>query len=275
MAQAPQTTGRLDALPTAPRLTGEEAAQHSATVRRLRIALPTIGAILVGVFIANTGRNHAEDVFLDELKSIEASTEELRMAKPHFSGVDADGTPFDITAESAIQTAGDDKRIGLEKPRAVSGGGGDQSVVSAEKGRFDSEANTLLLNDNVVFEHTVGADNYVLNTSSATFLIDEDRVLADTAVAGTGPRGATLRADRMEADNESRTVVFEGNVAVRIYPDRENVGCGTSPLTPGKLRDEGDCAAPSGEAAAAASPEDGPKDAPGRTTLRGGGEGLQ
>ncbi len=241
MSDAPQKSSRLDALPTAPRMTGQEAARHSATVRRLRIALPTLAAVLVGVFIANTGRNQAEDVFLNELKRLEASTEELRMAKPHFSGVDADGTPFDITAEAATQAAGDDKRIGLEKPRAVSGDGDKQSVLSAENGRFDSEANTLFLKDDVVFEHTVGADNYVLKTARATFLIDEDRVTTDTAVAGEGPRGATLRADRMEANNESRHVVFEGNVAVRIYPDRENGGCAKGPLIPGRLREDAAC----------------------------------
>ncbi|MBI1393238.1 MAG: LPS export ABC transporter periplasmic protein LptC [Alphaproteobacteria bacterium] len=226
MSETSGKKGRLDNLPSAPRLTGKEAAAHSANVRRLRIALPTIGAVLVGVFLANTRGEGPADVFLDQFKDLEAATEELRMARPHFSGVDADGRPFDITADAATQAAGDSKRIGLEGPRAVSGANGDdRSILSAIRGEFDSNSKTLVLTEDVTFERRVGADDYVMKTPSATFLIDEDKVTSDAGVRGQGPRGATLEADKMTANNEDKRVVFEGNVKVRIYPSREEGDC--------------------------------------------------
>lgn len=212
---------RLSSLPTAPRLTTAEAAAHSALVRRLRLILPVVALVLIAVFVLNARKDGPENVFLDEFKDIDATADELRMADPRFSGVDDAGAPYDITADAAIQAPGDDKRIRLERPRAVTGQGDTQSVLTAEAGAFDSEQNVLQLNDAVRFEHRIGAETYVLNAPSATFSIDAEEVVSDAGVEGEGPRGATLQADRMVADNKSRKVVFEGNVKMRIYPDRE------------------------------------------------------
>jgi len=218
--------GRLDNLPSAPRLTGEQAAAHSALVRRLRVILPLFGAVLIVVFFANARRDAADNVFLDEFKDIDTAAEELRMAEPRFSGVDAEGVPYDITADAAIQAPGGDKQVRLERPRAVSGDTAKRSIITADKGAFSSETNILELQDDVRFEHQLGEDNYVLRAPAATFSIDEETVTSKAGVAGEGPRGATLEADTMFADNKAGRVVFEGNVRMRIYPDRERAARG-------------------------------------------------
>ena len=197
----------------------------------MRIALPAIALVLIGVFIANTGGNADDNFFLDEFADVNATSEELRMAKPHFSGVDDDGTPFDITADAAIQTPGDDKTVKLENPKAVSAADGKRSVISARRGAFDSDQKILNLEDNVLFDHTIGEDGYTLTTPTATFSVDDETITSTEGVAGQGPRGATLKADKMFADNKTGKVVFEGNVHTTIYPSRERAKCAENDAT--------------------------------------------
>ncbi|MEO0399272.1 MAG: LPS export ABC transporter periplasmic protein LptC [Pseudomonadota bacterium] len=218
-------TPRLDNLPTAPRLTTAQAAAHTLLVKRLKVLLPAAACLLVVIFLANAGRGGADDVMLDDFADIDGAAEELRMARPHFTGVDADGAPFDITADAAIRLPGQEDQVTLEAPRAISGDEKKRSTISAKHGDYSDETKILVLTEDVVFEHQLGEDTYVLNTPDAVFSIDDETVVSEAGVAGEGPRGAALTADRMYADNKTNRVVFEGNVKTRIYPDRENAAC--------------------------------------------------
>ena len=216
---------RLDNLPSQPRLTTRQAAAHSVFIRRLRIALPVLGAVLVVIFLANAGQDKDDDFFLNDFADVDTRSEEFIMSDPHFSGVDVDGVPFDITADAAIQKHSDEKSVSLENPRAITGYDDERSVLSANSGNFNSDSKILTLKQNVIFEHSLGKDRYVLRTPDATFLIDDETITSTAGVSGEGPRGATLRADRMFADNNARKVIFEGNVQTRIYPNLERPNC--------------------------------------------------
>ena len=215
-------------------MTGEEAQARSRMVRRLRIALPVGALFLIGLFFVNAGRNAPEPVFLDEFKDVTATAEDLRMKNPTFSGIDAKGKPFDITAEAAIQSPETDKIVDLEFPRAVTRSDDETSVVTAKAGQFRSEENLLFLREDVRFEHEIAGENYVLITPAAKVAIDQETVESDTGVNGMGPDGSTLRADTMHADNGSGVIRFEGNVSMRIYPSDE---AGLS--LPGKVNSDG------------------------------------
>ncbi len=213
----------LDSLVFRSRTTGEDAAARSRFVRRLRIALPILAVLLIVAFIFNTRSNPVDQAFLDDFKTITASTEELRMANPRFAGVDDKGKPFEITAISASQDPATKDVIQLESPRAVQGGNGEASVVTAESGLYRSEDNILTLNRSVTLEHALGADTYVLRAPVATVLIKDQIVTSDAGVGAEGPDGATLQADRMKAFREDGRVVFEGNVSMRIYPGKGEI----------------------------------------------------
>lgn len=212
---------RLRGLPSGPRLTGDQARARSVMVRRLRIALPVGALALVAVFALNAGREGG-DVALDDL-AVTASADDLRMESPNFTGLDAKGNPFNITADAAIQTPGVANRVALERPKAVTSGVDSQSVVTARAGEFNSEDNILILNDDVTFEHRIGTESYVLITRAATVAIDDETVTSTVGVEGQGPDGATLKADRMRADNDEGTVRFEGNVRMRLYPTSDTL----------------------------------------------------
>ncbi len=212
----------LDSLNFRARTTGTDAAARSRLVRRLRVALPAFAVILIIAFFLNTRSNTVDQAFLDDFKSITASTEELRMANPRFAGVDDDGKPFEITATAALQDPETKEVIRLESPRAVQGGGDESSVVTAESGLYRSEENILTLNRDVTLEHQLGTSTYILRSPVATVSIDDQIVTSDAGVGAEGPDGATLKADRMSAYRNDGRVVFEGNVSMRLYPKKKD-----------------------------------------------------
>lgn len=213
----------LESLPSRARTTKEEAAARSRLVRRLRIALPIAALVMIGIFALNTGKGGPEDVFLNEFETLTAATEDLRMANPRFTGVDNEGKPFEITASAAIQNPEDQTRVALEAPKAVQGHEDDLSVVTADKGLYQSETNILELRDAVTFERQIGQEMYVLKTPEAVVNIKEETVTTTVGVGGDGPDGGALKADRMTAYNSEGRIVFEGNVSMRIMPkDRKD-----------------------------------------------------
>lgn len=209
---------RLDSLPTRARTTGEAAAARSRVVRRLRVALPVIAVVLVAAFIFNTRSNNVDPAFLKDFEDLSVSTEDLRVARPRFAGVDEKGKPFEITADSAKQRPGESDIVELEMPRAVQGDAQNQTVVTAEKGLYRSEMKILELEDGVMLEHEIGADNYVLRSPNATVSIKDEVVIGNAGVVGEGSDGGALKAERMTAYRAEGRVVFEGDVSMRIYP---------------------------------------------------------
>ncbi|MEO1252940.1 MAG: LPS export ABC transporter periplasmic protein LptC [Pseudomonadota bacterium] len=236
----------LNSLEFGSRTTGAAAAARSRLVRRLRIALPILAVALVALFIINTRSNSVDQAFLDDFKSIAASTEELRMANPTFAGVDAKGRPYQITAVAASQDPGARDIVELESPRAIQGGDDASSLVTAATGVYRTEDNILELVDDVTFEHLLGADRYELRAPKATVLIEDQVVVSDDGVDASGPDGGALSAERMTAYRGDGRVVFEGNVSMRIYPKSDSA---TALKNPTALRD--------GETAAAKNNNDG------------------
>lgn len=208
----------LDNLPKHARTTGDQAAARSRLVRRLRIVLPVVGLVLIAAFFFNTRSDQTDAAFLEDFKNLTATAEEYRMASPRFSGVDNKGSPFEITADAAVQNPGVQDIIQLEKPKAVQGEAGETNVVTAHSGVYRSDTKILELNEDVTLEHDVGADTYIFRSPSAVVSIDDEIVTSNAGIGGEGPAGETLSADRMKAYNSEGRVVLEGNVRMRLYP---------------------------------------------------------
>jgi lipopolysaccharide export system protein LptC len=213
--------GALDSLTIRARTTGEDAAARARAMRRMRVALPILALVLIAAFFLNTRQSGVDDAFLEDFADLEATPQNLKTAKPHFTGVDARGNPYEVTAETALQQADGGKVVDLEAPRAVTSTGEGRSVVAAAAGVFDADAKRLDLKEGVTFEHKVGATIYVLKTPAATYTIDDRVVSSDAGVDGEGSDGERLKADRMSANDREGKLVFEGNVSMRIFPRRD------------------------------------------------------
>lgn len=225
---------RLEALPTRQRITGEQAAARTRMVRRLRIILPVMALALVAGLFLNTGKEKVDSAFLDDFKDMTASPEEAKMAKPRFAGVDGQGKPYEITADSASRAPSNEDVVELIMPRAVTRGPDKETEVSAEKGVFRTDASQLDLSEEVTLKHRIGGDVYVLKTPAATVSMNDETVQSAAGIEGTSEAGA-LRADKMRAYNSEGRVVFEGNVRMRIYPKKfkDAAGDKTEPKTAG------------------------------------------
>ena len=208
-------SGVLDSLPSRQRTTGEQAAARSRLVRRLRVMLPAIAVLLVFAFFRNMQSDQADATWLEDFK-LDAAPEELEMANPRFSGVDAEGRPFVITAEGVTQSPDQESSVSLRMPRALTNSDDETSVVYANAGVYDSDNKVLALEDEVTFEHILGADKYILVTPEATVVIDEHRVETVAGVEGSASDGSTIAADEMRAFQDENRVLFEGNVRLKI-----------------------------------------------------------
>lgn len=221
MARGAPIAGRavLENLQLRSRTTGRKAAARSRLVRRLRIALPVLALVLIATFFFNTRNQGVDEAFLEEFQTLTAATDELRMANPRFTGVDDKGRPFLITANAAMQMPEDQDIVELDSPRAVQGDADETSVVTADKGVYQRELNILQLTEDVMLEHEIGNEVYVLRSPAATVDIKGETVSSNAGVGGAGPGGRALKADTMTAYNAENRIVFEGNVSMRIYPD--------------------------------------------------------
>lgn len=192
------------------------ARRRSAFVRRLRLALlVALGLIalnaLVQILLNDAGIAEAPEVPTGELE---------RIIHPRFTGRDEDGTPFVVTAESAVRRPGGVVGLTeLDQPRldyALLGDTGQTSEVLARSGYYDPQARTLLLQDEVNFATQSG---YRFETRRATLHLEDSRVEGEVPVFGVTDWGA-IRAGGFVVQEDGAHIVFTDGVRTRIYADQ-------------------------------------------------------
>jgi lipopolysaccharide export system protein LptC len=138
---------------------------------------------------------------------------DLAMVKPRLSGQDAKGNPFVITADAAVQDAGNPKRAKLTKVEA------DLALdrngwlnADAAGGVVDMNAGTLELAGGI---NVFSDEGYELHTQSASVDINKGVVHGRQEVTGQGPLGS-LRADRFQFDRTSKILTLDGHVHMTL-----------------------------------------------------------
>jgi LPS export ABC transporter protein LptC len=226
-SEAPETRARrerLDSLAPRRRLTGEQAAARSRFVGQMRIALPVLVVVLIGVFFASSRKGGDDDLLLSEtIRDPKSFTDKYAMSGADVSGVTKDGKPYRIEFESLTQAASKEDVAELVKPKATTHGDKQDSVVTANRGQMNSKDNRLTLEDQVTLTHRIGGETYTLTAPKADVDVKGGVVAIDSGVTGTSATGG-LRADHMRAYNAENRVVFEGNVSMRIYPKKAPQG---------------------------------------------------
>jgi lipopolysaccharide export system protein LptC len=185
----------------------------SNAVRILKIGLPlaALGLVLL-IFVA------PRDRFSIDLGSLDYSFEDgLRLENPRFSGADAAGRPFALTAEWALPDGPDPETVALgplngetrlEDGRVV--------TLSAGGGEIRPKARALSLSDGVVVETS---DGWRVTAPAASADLEAETMAAEGPVEGTGPSGA-LEAGAMRAARraDGDYIWFEQGVRLRITP---------------------------------------------------------
>jgi len=194
----------------------QRADRHSRTVRWLKIGLPTLATLIVaGALLATwLARTLPADVAFASTSIVDGR---LVMQDPRMSGIDGNERPYSMVADRAIQALGG-SGIDLEGVNAnVSIDENTTATLKATKGRYETQANTLRLFDQIAVETSSGIR---LTLASA------DVSLADGRMTGTGPVDITTPNQRLEAGN---VVVSQGGKAVSF---RDRVKLTLLPNTP-------------------------------------------
>jgi lipopolysaccharide export system protein LptC len=190
-------------------LTLAQARRRSFRVRWVRYAFLAAAAASIGLFAGYILRTaitqDARPLYLDE-------SEAITMINPRFTGRDASGAIFTITAEAAKRRRTRDDAIDLVSPVLRDGNG---SEVSAPSGFYDRASGILELYQDVKISDSAG---YRFQSEGARVFTNENRIEGLAPLIGSGPLG-DIAAESYEILDGGNRVVFKGRVRTVIYPD--------------------------------------------------------
>ncbi len=196
------------------RLSLKQARSRSDLVGLLRMLFITGAALsagaLLGSFIVSIVNGHGP-------RADYTATQVVTMLNPRFTGRDANGQPYVITADTAQRNGANASLIELQNPALDDGLNG---TVQAPRGVFDQDAQHLELFEDVVLMDASG-NRFV--TTHARMYVQENRVVGLEPLEGEGPFGR-LRADSYEINDGGDRVTFRGNVWTEIQPSSRETG---------------------------------------------------
>lgn len=191
---------------------------HTSMVQAFKYGLIGMAAMLVlAVFLVPV--LHEDDsatrlVFtnVEETGAIVAP----RMNKPRLQGLDKNEQPYTVTADMAERQ--DDGRVKLTNLQAdLTLNNGSWLAFLADTGMFDSEANTLLLPENVQVFHNSGYD---MRTTNVLLNLKTAEASGDRQVDGQGPLGR-ISASGFKVDSGANNIRFSPDVTVVLYPKKQ------------------------------------------------------
>ncbi|NIA67951.1 LPS export ABC transporter periplasmic protein LptC [Pelagibius litoralis] len=200
-----------------PRLSGRNS--YSLFVTSMKFLLPALATGLVLLVIAWPQIiPDQRSLGLDFSKIARDQAKNLNMLNAHFSGVDENNQPFNITADMASQTPDNEDVVELQHPKAkMQTTEGARIGISARLGHFDQEVEILNLTGTVHLTHDKG---FEMTTDAATVDLKEGTAAGDSAVSGQGPAGE-LQAEGFRMREKGQIIVFTGKSRMLILPNAE------------------------------------------------------
>jgi lipopolysaccharide export system protein LptC len=185
---------------------------HDRLVRALQVILPSLVGALAAVLLFAPFSQRNEIGFLLAKDAIEVSPQRLRVDAARYTGSDALGRPFSLSAASAVQRSSADPVVRLSDLSAMIVMADGPATLDADSGRYDPTADTVAIDGPLRF---VAADGYRLDTANVAFDMKTRRLSSGQRVTGNLPIG-TFSADRLSADLDARIVRLSGNARLRI-----------------------------------------------------------
>ncbi|PWE18410.1 hypothetical protein DDZ18_02045 [Marinicauda salina] len=193
-----------------------------AARRRTRFVRALRGVLVFGLVVvaANAGIQVLRSGLAESRPApVAVGGEGQRIVNPRFTGRDADGAPFVLTADAAVRrAAGAATLTDLERPALdyqLLGATDEASVVLADAGVYDEAAQQLSLSGDVSLETRSG---YRFETATATILLEESAIVGEAPVDGRAEWGA-VKAGGFEVRDDGRRIIFRDDVRTRFYVD--------------------------------------------------------
>lgn len=190
--------------------------RYSRFVSTMRVALPLVAGMIVALVVAWPEIEENRQGF--ELGISQLSVHDKggqQIVNPRFTGTDRNRRPYSVTADSAAQAKEASGQIDLAFPKAdLTARNGTWIAVSAASGRYDRQAETLLLKGGVDMFHDQG---YELHTPSARVDLAQGRASGDQPVRGQGPFG-TLQGTGFRVWDSGRRLLIAGKSRIVLHP---------------------------------------------------------
>jgi lipopolysaccharide export system protein LptC len=187
---------------------------HDRVIAIARVGLPMAVGVL-SAFLVMAPLTAGGDVsFVLDKNKVEVARERLKIQAARYSGRDAKGQPFRLTAGSAVQQSSAVPVVQLNTLAAAIRLPDGPATIEANSGRYDMDSEQVALDGPLHFR---AANGYDLKTRDAVVDLKQRTLASGGAVEGTVPQG-TFRGDRMRANLAEQTVTLDGNARLRIVP---------------------------------------------------------
>lgn len=188
---------------------------YARFVRLLRVILPTLAAILIGLVVLWPQISPRHDRFRIGFADLEVSDDGLSMIRPRYVGTDEQSRPFSISASSVRNLVPDGETMLLDEPEAeITLQDGSWVTVTADTGVYDVDENALTLSGAVRLYHDEG---YSLETTKAYVDLAQSVITGDEAVSGHGPSGF-LEGTGFRVGDNGLTIDVRGPARMIINP---------------------------------------------------------
>ena len=191
-------------------------ANYSRFVGAMKLILPLVAAVLVGVVVAWPGLYERGDGYRILLAGLRSGDDDAPgLQRVRYVGSDGADRPYTVTAEAAQQDDADSERFRLRQLQAdMTLESGAWVTVMADTGTYQRDRQTLALSGRVdVFSD----QGYELNTASALVDLAEGTIVGPSPVRGQGPFG-TIEAQSFRARDKGTHLLFEGGVRLVMRP---------------------------------------------------------
>lgn len=187
--------------------------KHTAFIRRMRLILPLIAAIIMAVVFA-WGNMSDDNIITAESPKAPKTIGKNELLNPRFESVDEKAQPYTVTADRALQGSDNEDLVILERPVAdMTLTSGNWIAVKAQQGAFLQETQRLLLKGDVEMFHDQG---YQMQMAELHVDLDKNTAWSETDVYGQGPAG-TLNAKGLQADNVQGKLIFSGPAKLILH----------------------------------------------------------
>jgi lipopolysaccharide export system protein LptC len=198
---------------------------HSARVRFLRRAIVAVCVIAVAVVAVlatfDPFRRLPRNISIGQVR---VDGTRVTVDSPKISGLQKNGRPYEVTAQSGIQDtttpnvvelAGIDAKIGLNDASTLK--------VTAEHGTYDSSSDHLVMDGSAQIKNDVG---YAIFMKTARMDFKTGALISSDPVSVV-LQGGTVAANQLDIENDGK-VSFAGAVKSIIQPgDSENATAAT------------------------------------------------
>jgi len=185
---------------------------HDRLIRFMKFALPALVGLVLAFLALVPLEERREVSFLVDKNKIDQADERLKIESAQYRGQDEEGRPFELNARNAVQASSADPVVEIANMSARLLLAEGPATITAERARFNTEANKVDVLGPVRF---VTTDGYQLLTSNVTVDLHDRSLQSQGRVVGQTRQG-TFSADRLRADLPERTVVLEGGARLHI-----------------------------------------------------------